>query len=258
MRILLTNDDGFDSCALIPTIDALEKVGKVDVVVPDKQQSWTSKANIRRDDSISLYKREVEGREITTLDALPADCANYGIYREKTPPDLLVSGANLGMNVGIAMFLSSGTIGAALEGLLAGIPSIAISCPYDRGSDLTSEKFATSLKSIPKLVKAFTSNKFDDLIMLSLNLPLGVDNSSFHAVSLDDFHFGSLFKDKDETTIEPRHYYELPTPSGETTGTDSWAKRIKVNSIIGLNRMAQIIDPSRIQTWLINNHLVEE
>ncbi|MHA2248804.1 MAG: 5'/3'-nucleotidase SurE [Candidatus Kariarchaeaceae archaeon] len=257
MKILLTNDDGYDSCALLPTIEILETISMVDVVVPEQQQSWTSKANIRRQDKIPLRTREVGGRTIQTLDALPADCANYGLYQYDELPDLLVSGANLGMNIGLGMYLSSGTIGAALEGLLAGVPSIAISCPYKKGEEMVSSAFVKSLKHLPTLIKAFYDKEETKLAMLSLNLTLGKENPYFYAVDMEKYHFGGLFKKGEEGFVEPKHYYELPSPTGENEGTDSWAKVNELNSVVGLDAMAQLIEKSYVNGWLQKNNLTK-
>ncbi len=257
MRILLTNDDGYDSCALIPTIEALEKVGTVDVVVPEKQQSWTSKSNLRRKRDLKLQKKKIQGKLITILDAMPADCANFGIYKDDNLPDLVVSGANIGMNIGLGMFFSSGTIGAALEGLLAGIPSIAISCPFQKGKKPVENEFAISLKSLPKLIEVFTKERLENLCMMSLNLPLGEDNQLFSAVSIDNFHFGALLEIDSNGYVQPKHYYDLPSPHGKNEGTDIWAKINGLSSVIGLNSMAQFIDKAIMHDWLMTNGLTK-
>jgi len=77
---------------------------------------------------VPLAEIDREGHRIWTLGGYPADCANIGIHSLfPTPPALVVSGINMGTNAGLAFFLSSGTIGAAVEGFLAGLTSVAFS-----------------------------------------------------------------------------------------------------------------------------------
>jgi 5'-nucleotidase len=65
---------------------------------------------------------------VFAVGGFPADCTNLGVHSLfDTPPELVVSGVNIGLNVGLGFFLSSGTVGAAMEGWIAGIPAIALS-----------------------------------------------------------------------------------------------------------------------------------
>lgn len=125
--ILLTNDDGVDSPALVPFARALGEIGDVRVVVPDRERSWIGKA-ITRFDLVThdLVKRD--GVEIHTVSGYPADAVQIGIHPLfDSPPELVVSGINLGFNYGAGYSLGSGTVGAAFEGWEAGIPAIAFS-----------------------------------------------------------------------------------------------------------------------------------
>ncbi|MFT5222972.1 MAG: 5'-nucleotidase [Glaciecola sp.] len=124
--ILLTNDDGIDSPALIPFARALGLLGEVRVCVPDSERSWVGKSITRFAD---LTVRRVDAEvETWACSGTPADSAQVGMHTiADEPPALVVSGINVGSNVGTAFLLSSGTVGAALEGWIAGIPSVAVS-----------------------------------------------------------------------------------------------------------------------------------
>lgn len=125
--ILLTNDDGIDSPALIPFYRALAEISPVRVAVPDRERSWIGKA-ITRFDEIRVKTVTKEGVEIAVADGYPADCAQLGIHSLfGEPPMMVVSGINVGLNNGLGFFLSSGTVGAAAEGWIAGIPAVAFS-----------------------------------------------------------------------------------------------------------------------------------
>jgi len=125
--ILLTNDDGLDSPALLPFARALAKVAALRIVVPDRERSWISKA-ISRWDEIRVQEVAREGVEMIAVAGFPADCTNLGVHSLfDAPPDMVVSGVNIGLNAGLGFFLSSGTVGAAMEGWIAGLPALAFS-----------------------------------------------------------------------------------------------------------------------------------
>ena len=123
----MTNDDGVSSSFLELTIGCLRSLGNLTVVAPREEQSWRGKAMTR------IGERRVEtamvsGQEIFTVDGTPADCVNLALYHLlQNRPDVVVSGLNIGSNMGISFILSSGTIGAGFEANIAGIPAIAIS-----------------------------------------------------------------------------------------------------------------------------------
>ncbi len=130
--LLVTNDDGVTSPALIPLVRAMHRtpgVAVVNTLVPSGERSWISKSISRFNDVEVLERRPDEGDPtIMTASGTPADCANLGchtVFPER--PDLVVSGINVGLNHGMAFILGSGTVGAASEGAIAGIPAVAFS-----------------------------------------------------------------------------------------------------------------------------------
>jgi len=125
--ILVSNDDGIDSPTLVPLVRELQKLGTVRVVVPAVERSWIGKA-ITRFGEVHVSETERGGIPMHVVSGTPADCVNlavHTIYANK--PDLVVSGVNLGLNFSMAFLISSGTVGAAIEAWIAGIPSIAFS-----------------------------------------------------------------------------------------------------------------------------------
>jgi 5'-nucleotidase len=125
--ILLTNDDGIDSPALAPFARALSDLGIVRVVVPDRERSWIGKA-ITRFDPVEVKQVDLDGGVAWTCTGFPADAVQVGIHGLfDEPPALVVSGINVGYNHGTAFLMSSGTIGAAVEGWVSGVRSIAVS-----------------------------------------------------------------------------------------------------------------------------------
>lgn len=123
MKILLTNDDGIHAPGIIALIKVMSPLGEVAVVAPDRERSASSHA-------LTLHhplraEKLAAGR--FTVDGTPTDCVNLGIHSLiGFHPDLVVSGINRGANLGDDVTYS-GTVAAALEATLMGIPSFAIS-----------------------------------------------------------------------------------------------------------------------------------
>lgn len=125
-RILLTNDDGVDSPALVPFARALRSIGTVDVIVPDRERSWVGKA-ITRFEPVRVEEIIHDDIRITACTGYPADAVQIGIHAANPAPDIVISGINLGYNHGVGFLMSSGTVGAAVEAWISGVPAIAIS-----------------------------------------------------------------------------------------------------------------------------------
>lgn len=126
--ILVSNDDGVDSPALVPLLRRLAAIAPVRAVVPAGERSWASKV-LTRFGQLEARQQVREGFGVWAVEGgYPADCTNLGLYTLfPSLPALVVSGVNVGTNTGLAYFLSSGTVGAAIEGALAGVPALAFS-----------------------------------------------------------------------------------------------------------------------------------
>ncbi len=129
MRILVTNDDGIGYSGLDALIEVLRPLGDLTIVAPKSAQSGMSMAVTMGYKPIMVrHLRTLPGEDWWYLDGTPASCIKFGIDNVLYPqrPDLVVSGINHGNNVATAA-VYSGTIGAAMEGAVNGIPSIAVS-----------------------------------------------------------------------------------------------------------------------------------
>ncbi|MEM7541812.1 MAG: 5'/3'-nucleotidase SurE [Pseudomonadota bacterium] len=134
-RILLTNDDSHDSPLFHIAIDALSSIGELSIAVPATEQSWKGKS-MSRHDPVYVDEINVHGLPAWSITGTPADCANLAIHElMDTPPDVVVSGINIGKNIGLGFVYASGTIGACIEANIAGLPGLALS------QELTPEDF---------------------------------------------------------------------------------------------------------------------
>lgn len=161
MRILITNDDGIDAGGLKSLVKVLRPFGELLVVAPKTAQSGMSMAVTMGLRPIAVKKvRQAPGESWWYLDGTPASCVKYGIDNILFPlkPDLVVSGVNHGANAATAS-IYSGTIGAAMEGAVNGIPSIGVSLDsFDPDADFSPvEAFLPGIleKLIPAVSRRF-------------------------------------------------------------------------------------------------------
>jgi len=123
MRILVTNDDGIHSPGLTILAKALGQIGEVWVVAPDRERTAVAHA-------VTLHKPLRVHRlapRVFTVNGTPVDCVNLALLKiMPKPPAMVVSGINKGVNLGDDV-MYSGTVSAAMEGTILGVPSIAVS-----------------------------------------------------------------------------------------------------------------------------------
>lgn len=125
MRILITNDDSISSPVLLPLAKWAQKLGEVTVVVPKVEQSGKSHG-IELHKAFEVLKVDFDGIEAYTVDSTPADCVRYAVLGMKRQFDLVISGINKGLNIGLDV-MYSGTAGAIFEAAALGIPAVALS-----------------------------------------------------------------------------------------------------------------------------------
>ncbi|MBK1875416.1 5'/3'-nucleotidase SurE [Pelagicoccus mobilis] len=131
-KILIVNDDGIDSPLLQALVSSFQRLGEVVVAAPQYEQSWVGKC-MSRFKEVDVIERKDLPCEAYSISGSPADCVNLALgHLLQEKPLAVVSGINVGHNAGLAYILSSGTVGAALEGALHDIPSFAASLGLDR------------------------------------------------------------------------------------------------------------------------------
>lgn len=126
--LLLTNDDGYDAPGLAALVDAVEPLGEVVVVAPDRERSGAGHA-LTLGRPLRVW-RTAPGRY--RVDGTPTDCVHLGVFNLTggRAPDLVISGINRGLNLGDDVTYS-GTVAGALEGTLLNVTSMAFSAARD-------------------------------------------------------------------------------------------------------------------------------
>lgn len=190
MKILLTNDDSHSSPLLAFIIERLESVGEVTIVVPKHEQSWKGKA-LSRFEKLHLEEAVVQGRKGFTVDGTPADCVNLGVHHLfDGMPSLIVSGINAGLNAGLGFILSSGTVGACIEGNIAGVPALAFSQAFDTE---TRNRYLLDY-TISEATFARLGQQTRTLLDQAMSIVLGDDRFLRHAVTWN-FNFPFLLRE---------------------------------------------------------------
>ena len=166
-QILITNDDGISAKGIASLIEAARPFGDLHVLAPDKPQSGMGHA-ITLHDPIRLFKSTLyPGIEAYACSGTPVDCVKLGIFEMLgAKPDLILSGVNHGENSSTNV-LYSGTMSAAIEGAMEGIPSFGFSlADYAPDAD-----FSASQHYIEVLLRQFFEKGFQAGICLNVNIP---------------------------------------------------------------------------------------
>ena len=189
MRVLLTNDDGIQATGLNVMRRALLEVPSVElsVIAPDSNRSATARSITTR---TPLWVEEVEFGDGTTgfaTDGTPVDCVRFaalGLVADDAAPELIVSGINHGANLGDDITYS-GTVAAALEGIVLGIPAIAVSQQAERGlvdfragRSWQREDFEQAATFVARVVEELEDVPMPEGTLLNVNCPAGNVNGT--------------------------------------------------------------------------------
>ena len=162
MRILLSNDDGYFAPGLAVLAEALSAIGEIVVVAPEQNRSGAS--NSLTLDRPLFLKKAASGFHF--VNGTPTDCVHLAVTGMLDRlPDIIVSGINHGANMGDDT-IYSGTVAAATEGFLLGIPSIAISLTSFEGNN-----FETAGQVARELVERFIRDPIKEPVLLNVNVP---------------------------------------------------------------------------------------
>lgn len=196
-RILVTNDDGIRSAGIAALAEALEDVGEVWTVAPDRERSAASH-------SISLHRplRISRTAERTyTVDGTPSDCVYLAVNHllRDQRPQLVVSGINHGANLADDITYS-GTVAAAIEGSMLGLPAIAFSLCGKRNQD-----FAAAARFARSLVEGIRDRHIAPRVLLNVNVPRDSDGVSYRVTRQGKRSYGQEVVEKEDP--RGRKYY---------------------------------------------------
>jgi 5'-nucleotidase len=245
MRILLSNDDGYYAPGLACLAETLAKVAEITVVAPERDRSGASNS-LTLDRPLSV-KRAANG--FLFVNGTPTDCVHLAVTGLLDQlPDMVVSGVNLGANMGDDT-IYSGTVAAATEGFLLGIPAIAVSLASKAGRHFDTAAQVT-LEMVERLLRAPVSGP----VLLNLNVP-DVAHQDLRGIEIT--RLGKRHKSEPMIReVNPRKetvYWVGPAGGAQDAGegTDFYAvaqKRVSVTPLqIDLTHVNQI---SPLRDWL--------
>lgn len=207
MKILISNDDGIYAPGVRALAEALSDTEhKITVVCPDRERSATGHAltlqePLRVDQITGVYPLNIEAWACSGTPSDTVKLALDALLRDR--PDLVLSGINRGANLGTDV-LYSGTVSAAMEGVLEGVPSIAFSL-----SSFTHLDFSAAANFAKKMVEAIANSPLEEPILLNVNIPAIAEENICGAVVT---RLGiRRYRDQFEKRIDPRGktYYWL-------------------------------------------------
>ncbi|EEG77017.1 5'/3'-nucleotidase SurE [Dethiobacter alkaliphilus] len=206
MRILLTNDDGIFAEGLQVLAREIEKIAETSVVAPDHEQSATGHAITMHRPIRAERVKYLHSPELPTyaVNGTPADCVKLAVEAILPHrPDLVISGINRGANLGTDV-LYSGTVSAAIEGVILGIPAIAVSL-----AEYKNPRYEYAAEFIARLAKVVTAHGAGSDTLLNVNVP-GCDREKMQGVAVTKLGVRQ-YKNAFEKRTDPRGrtYYWL-------------------------------------------------
>ncbi len=192
MRILITNDDGINAPGLRLLTEWAIKLGEVTVVAPKYEQSGMSHA-IQFVEPMEIKRVPyIDGVEAWSMDSTPADCVRFGVLGLERKYDLVLSGINKGVNVGVDL-VYSGTVACVFEAARLGINGIAFS------TFPSSQEYAS--KYFDDVYGFITENKlFDENPIYNVNIP--DDVKGMHMTYQGTQYFSDIFVKRDNDMYE--------------------------------------------------------
>lgn len=255
--LMVTNDDGIDSPLLLPLVRALRSLAAVEVVVPSQERSWIGKA-ISRFDPLHVEHTKREGVAIHAVSGTPADCVSLGVHALfPQPPDMVVSGINLGLNFGSAFVLSSGTIGGAFEAAIAGVPAVAFSMAlpndaYGLSGDeriaALGERPAVIAETCADIVRGLLREEFPPQVdCFSVNLPADANIRTTRRVTRTTrTGYGPLFVRGEDGTYRHR-FSRLTIADGARAASPDASVETAGGDIEAIQRGVVAITPIRVR-----------
>jgi 5'-nucleotidase len=229
MRILVANDDGIYSPGIAALARVATEFGDVRVVAPDVEQSSASHA-ITASRPLS-YRRatHLEGIEAYRVNGTPADCVALGIHHWNDV-DIVLSGVNLGVNLGNALW-HSGTLAAAKQATLFGIRGIALSTPSGGSSGGEEPDFAALAPHLRAVLERLVP--LDSAPLLNVNVPPHPRGMAWTRQAVRHYE-GHVVPGQDP--MGRQHFWFTISPIEETEpGTDLWAMEREYISITPLS-----------------------
>jgi 5'-nucleotidase len=218
-RILISNDDGVRAPGLLALALALRPLGEITIAAPADNQSGKGHS-ITIGEPIYVDKVTLQpGLEAYSITATPASCVKIGLSAlVAAKPDLVVTGINHGYNLGRVTYVS-GTVGAAREAALSGIPAIAASTATAQAD------YAPGAEVVRQVVEMARRNGLEPGVILNVNIPPGT-SAAIKGIQLTrQSQLTGVERYEEQKTPSGRRFFWSiwNEPTGDVEGTDVWA-----------------------------------
>jgi 5'-nucleotidase len=242
-RILISNDDGVRAPGILAVAQALLTLGEVTIAAPAENQSGKAHSITTSDPIFVEPVTLAGGLPAFSILAPPATCVKIGVRAlMKERPDLVVSGINRGYNLGMVTYVS-GTVGAAREAALMGIPAIASSVSTGETD------YSAAAHIVRQIAEMVRQNGLEPGVLLNINVPAGpVSGIKGIQLTRQSASSGEERFEEQRSPTGRRFFWSIwSEPTGDVEGTDVWATEHNYAAVTPLR--AGEFDPKAYDTW---------
>jgi 5'-nucleotidase len=227
MTILITNDDGVNSSGIIAAKKSADNLGETLVVAPATQQSGIGHALTLFEPVRVTSTNMADGSEAYMVSGTPTDSVIIGIFQiADEKPNLVISGINIGENLGKSELTTSGTIGAAMEAAVHGIPALSVSLQVTRGDIKFHDghvdiDFSHAIKLTERVARMILENGLPKGVdFLNLNIPSHPKNDEIHLTRLGERMYKVHIKERLDPRGRPYYWIDGDSVEDDQKGTD--------------------------------------
>jgi 5'-nucleotidase len=248
LKILLTNDDGIYAPGLAAMERELSRLGEVSVVAPAVEQSGVGHSITFLSPLMAKEVFDGERRRGWAVEGSPADCVKLALAEFCPAPDLVVSGINGGLNLGINV-LYSGTVAGATEGAVFGIPSFAVSLEYDEHAQFD----RAGAIAVDLIEQILVDSGATGHTLYNINMPTSAMEraAEVRVVPMATVGWPAEF----DRRVDPkgrRYYWAMGTPAvpkmGELTDLEAWQKGFITLTPLRIDR-TEVAVLERMRDW---------
>jgi 5'-nucleotidase len=230
-RVVITNDDGVYSIGLKLLRDSVLELSEAHIIAPETPKSSTG-LGLTLHKPLRVMRLKLWGSEpIIAVSGTPSDIIHISIHLLNGKPDLVLSGVNVGDNTSLQVILSSGTVGAAMQAALLGIPSIAFSADVKSPDEFSKREYKKRISAVVKAISSYVLEKgipkgYD---LISVNFPSSISRKTKVKITKPA---RIRFAQYTEMMVDPQgnpYFWIYGKPTYPENGTDAYVVLVEKN-----------------------------